>query len=367
MKRADVDKYRAALDKISDSAKKDLSDAYALMSDWPIDQKREALGDVFVELCRRYGNLSGTVAAEFYDLLREQSSATADYRATLAPNVPDEQARNAYEYSAQQFESDNPAKVVASLNGRLQRFVEYTARETVHVNASKDTARTFWARVPAGGKTCAWCHMLASRGWVYATEQTAGGVGNEFHNDDRCMIIPSFDDSPALAGYDPDALEEKYNKARDEVLSDGLQPDDKTIAGRMREMFPDDFTDGKPQLKPTEKAWNHILHGDEQGGGHLFSSGKLGKNLFPKNWGKPQIDHAIFTTLRRGKKSAPDDALELAEGIYQDILIRVVVKEGAIHSAYPMRGAEIFKLTESGLKPEKLRNIDRSRYPRTYE
>ena len=271
MKPADVNKYRKALDKISESAKKDLLDAYAQMSNWHIEQQREALGDVFSEICRRYGNLSGAVAAEFYDLIRGQSNAPAGYRATLAPNVPDVQAKGAYDYSARHFDSDTPEKVVASLNGRLQRFVENTARETVHVNASKDRARVFWARVPAGGKTCAWCYMLASRGWVYATEQTAGGVGNEFHNDDRCMIIPSFDDSPALAGYDPDAMYEKYQAARQQTEGELT---DKNIAATMRDMFPDDFRDGNkvpsilrdasrgwpkglPPVTPT--TWGHVL------------------------------------------------------------------------------------------------------------
>lgn len=275
MKRADVDQYRKALDKISDSAKKELSDVYSRTAQLPVAQQREVLREVFVELCRRYGNLSGTVAAEFYDSLREQSEATGAFRATLAPNVPDEQARSAYGYSARHFETEDPSKVIASLNGRLQRFVEYTARETVHVNASRDRARVFWARVPAGGETCAWCFMLASRGWVYATEKTAGGVGNEFHNDDRCMIIPSFDRSPALAGYDPDAMYEKYLKARDHTERDLT---DKNIAATMRDMFPDDFKDGNevpsilrdaakgwPKELPavTSKAWAHVLYRHE--------------------------------------------------------------------------------------------------------
>lgn len=281
VKRADVNRYRAALDTVSNLAKKDLADAYALMAEWPMGQRRDALADVFSALCDQYGNLAGSAAIEFYELVREQSAAPPGFRSVLAENVPDEQARKAYEYAARHFDDGNPEKVIASLNGRLQRFVEYTARETVHVNAAQVKARTYWARVPSGGECCAWCFMLASRGWVYATERSAGGVGNEFHNDDRCMIVPSFENSPELAGYDPDAMFAKYQKARDEVQEDGIRPDDKAITSRLRDMFPEDFKDGNEipsilqdpaqgwpaDLKPVNgRTWRHILKRHLSGG-----------------------------------------------------------------------------------------------------
>lgn len=317
MKRADVDAYRAKLDKAVEEAQGKLAGAYAQMNGWPTDQKRDALGDVFAELCRQYGDAVGVTASDFYALIRSQSSETSTYKPVLAPNVPAEQVRAAYSYSAKQLYTKQPDKIIKSLNGRLRRYVEYTARETVHVNASRDRARTFWARVPSGGKTCAWCLMLASRGWVYATEQTAGGVGNEFHNDDRCMIIPSFDDSPELEGYDPDAMYEKYNQARDEVLSDGLEPTDKNIAGRLRDMFPDELKDGSevpsilgdaaqgwPEgIQPVKpRIWRHVLTR------HLPPDGKAASHFHTDS--KYEISKIIRETL-----SNPDLVLDKSDWV----------------------------------------------------
>ena len=367
MKRADVDEYRAKLDQAVEEAQGKLAKAYAQMNGWPADQKRDALGDVFAELCRQYGDAVGVTASDFYELIRSQSSETSPYKPVLAPNVPVEQVRATYAYSAKHLYSDQPEKILDALNGRLRRFIEYTARETVHVNAAKDRARTFWARIPSGGKTCAWCFMLASRGWVYATEQTAGGVGNEFHDDDRCMIIPSFDDSPALAGYDPDAMYEKYSKARDEVLSDGLEPTDKTIAGRLREMFPDDFKDGKPQLKPSESAWNHILYGDADGGGHIFGHGPDEKTKAPETWDKAVFADAIFAVQRRGDARASYEGSTTFEGLFRGVMFRVAVRDGEITSAYPLRGEGVTKYENGARVPANLWRKDSKRYNELYE
>lgn len=51
-----------------------------------------------------------------------------------------------------------------------------------------------WARVPTGRETCGWCIMLASRGPVYKTAESAGGgdmLG--WHTGCDCHVVPVFD------------------------------------------------------------------------------------------------------------------------------------------------------------------------------
>ncbi len=66
----------------------------------------------------------------------------------------------------------------------------------------KRKSRVRFARVPAGGETCPFCLMLASRGAVYYSEETAG-ANSHYHAHCRCQIVPSWDDA-AIEGYDPD-------------------------------------------------------------------------------------------------------------------------------------------------------------------
>ena len=58
-----------------------------------------------------------------------------------------------------------------------------------------------FARVPSGGETCPFCIMLASRGAVYYSEQSAGADGH-YHANCRCRIVPSWNGA-AIEGYDP--------------------------------------------------------------------------------------------------------------------------------------------------------------------
>lgn len=81
-------------------------------------------------------------------------------------------------------------------------------------NALKDPAATRFARVAAGAETCAWCFMLASRGWVYATKESASKAkktGDSFHAGCDCQIVLAFgEQTPEIEGYDPDSLYEQY-------------------------------------------------------------------------------------------------------------------------------------------------------------
>lgn len=63
-----------------------------------------------------------------------------------------------------------------------------------------DTGVRF-ARVPSGGETCRFCIMLASRGAVYYSEESAG-KNNHYHANCRCRIVPSWG-LAQIEGYDP--------------------------------------------------------------------------------------------------------------------------------------------------------------------
>lgn len=89
-----------------------------------------------------------------------------------------------------------------------------TSRLTTLFTAKKDPSKVRYARVPQG-ITCEWCVMIASRGFVYHTEDTAGD-SSKFHLHDDCLIIPSWGEQ-SIPGYDPDSLYKQYAKCRDAV------------------------------------------------------------------------------------------------------------------------------------------------------
>ena len=91
------------------------------------------------------------------------------------------------------------------------------ANRTMRKNATRDASRGVrYARVPSGRETCGFCLMLASRGFVYASEKTAGDIGgrfNRYHDRCDCTVMPGTA-TTTIEGYDPDWLYDVYLDSR---------------------------------------------------------------------------------------------------------------------------------------------------------
>ena len=101
------------------------------------------------------------------------------------------------------------------LNGiveRARRNVSHAAdREVALASAKMGRAdkRVRFARVPQG-PSCGFCIMLASRGFVYATRQSAGEF-TRFHDNCDCRIVAGIN-GVEVEGYDPNGLYDRYAK-----------------------------------------------------------------------------------------------------------------------------------------------------------
>lgn len=199
------------------------------------ERVRDALVEIVPLLVREYGELAATVAAEWYE-----SVHPGEYLAQTAEGTfPEAGVVESVRYHAGALFTDDPASALAGLSGAMQRFVFYSGRNTVARNVQLDPSRPRFARVPSGTQTCAWCSLMASRGFVYWSRETAG-LNDHWHNDCDCQIVAEWDrDRAHIDGYDPDRLHEMYQAAREAAPA----ASDKAIAAEMRRMFPGEFTD----------------------------------------------------------------------------------------------------------------------------
>ena len=92
-------------------------------------------------------------------------------------------------------------------------------RLTAKFNGEHDPSQPRYARVPVG-PTCAFCILMASRGFVYWSEEKAGGRDNRYHKNDDCRIVSSWGEAH-VKGYDPEGMKARYLQCR------------KTIAGML--------------------------------------------------------------------------------------------------------------------------------------
>lgn len=172
----------------------------------------------------RYAEVSATLAADFYDGEREAAEVPGVFTVPLADPPPDEQVDASMRWATKDVWDRDPEAATAvqldPLDVRLdaafvkadmatQKLVADVGRETVRQAVRQDREAVAYARVAALG-ACSFCKLMASRGSVYATAETAGREANErfsgdasvvkFHN--NCVPAGTLVDGPAAeVGY----------------------------------------------------------------------------------------------------------------------------------------------------------------------
>jgi hypothetical protein len=164
----------------------------------------------------RYSEVSATLAADFYDGEREAAGVPGSFTVPLAEAPPEEQTSASLRWATKDVWDRAPEVATAAhleqLGVRLdaafvkadmatQKLVTDVGRETVRQAARQDPQAVAYARVAALG-ACSFCKLLASRGSVYATADTAGRDANDrfsgdasvvkFHDNCHCGILPVF-------------------------------------------------------------------------------------------------------------------------------------------------------------------------------
>lgn len=181
------------------------------------DAQRKELLDYAYAIVQKYGEGAAALSAEMYDAV-----AILEGR-YIAP--------------AEMAQLANYGDVAKAVNGTLlqssnldeianaaARWVKMAGADTTLHNAIRDGAQFAW--VPSG-ETCAFCIMLASSGWQYASKKAIkGGHAEHIHSNCDCQYAVRYDERTTIAGYDPDEYRSMYRHA------DGRTPTEKINAMR---------------------------------------------------------------------------------------------------------------------------------------
>ena len=170
-----------------------------------------------------FGDQAAAYSANVYDTLMSEYALDLEPGKSYGMDYNKEQLTSSVRYHAQKL-------VNGDLNGFLQNvgqkafdLTRNTANQTMIKNAKRDYKKGVrWARVPSGLETCGFCVMLASRGFVYYTKESAGynvlGL-NRFHSFCDCRVFPGTKDTE-IEGYDPEHLYDVYLNARKTIYND---------------------------------------------------------------------------------------------------------------------------------------------------
>lgn len=359
----------------------------ALWKRMPLDDLgtlEDALYQLYPRLVEESAEVASSAALEWYETQREAEGIAKAYSPTMPAGLVDkDDAEKIVGAALRDLRAGvGRAKVLTRLTDGARKLISDAGRATTQHAAEHDPKTPRYARVPTGAETCAWCMLWASRGFVYKSEETAQFKRSHFKCD--CQIVPSWDKRPRVRGYDSKRYERMCQQAVDDLADEGARTDDiKTITARMRELFPDQLTDGRtPQrvssdgtlqrseidkdrsralatlqergltpgaarrLPPREmtqapkdwpeglpplraKEWRHTLYGLRRSGGHLSGYGwRFGRTEFPADWTPDDILQAGAQVLReKGVREGVN--LASATGRVNGVTIRVAYRNDA--------------------------------------
>lgn len=183
--------------------------------------------DMLTDLVGAWGDVAATTAADFFDEMRSRSGVSSLFEALLADPAGRDQVAGTVRWALDpwaqaivvdaerqlpdEFDLD---RMLGKLQGPLQRLIRQTGRATIDQSVSRDPARPRVARVPLGAETCAFCLVLASRGPVYRSTESAGH-DTKYHDFDDCeQVVVWTPDDQLPEGYDPGELYGQYEDAR---------------------------------------------------------------------------------------------------------------------------------------------------------
>lgn len=214
--RGDVETLQAANRGLVALARRDLQAFWSSLDLTHPERARDLLLEFMPRLVEQYGEVAASVAADWYDDLRAASSAPGRYRAQMAALPERAAVEGTVRYAAGHLFDGDAARTLAYLVGETSRLVLKAGRDTVVRSAASDPVRTGWARVPSGADTCGFCLVMASRGVVYLSQESAGQAAT-YHSDCDCVPTPVWPGDSLPDGYDPDALRERYEEAAAEA------------------------------------------------------------------------------------------------------------------------------------------------------
>jgi hypothetical protein len=201
------------------------------------DKARDALLAYLPAVASTFGDADAAVVADWYEQTRAVQ-IPGGYRTTLAPAVDESAVAASVRFAAGHLFTDDPGGTRDYLTGATQRFVANAGRDTIITNVARDPARPKYARIPAGVRTCGYCAVAASRGFVY----TETAAEKKYHKHCHCTPVVEWEPegSPLLKAYDPG----KYRAMYDAALKAGAGTDIKSVTATMRRLYPTALNDG---------------------------------------------------------------------------------------------------------------------------
>lgn len=177
--------HRSDLRDLTDLAEADVAEVLRGLSDAEV--VREALMDTLPALVELYGSAAATMAADWYEDLRDEAGAAGRFSPIVA-ELPDGDRTDALaRWGVGPLFSAEPdsALVLSKVAGGLQRIIADADRQTVRISAVADR-RAGWVREGTG--ECDWCQK-----YIDGVVHYVAGYDFDAHDRCQCIAVPTFE------------------------------------------------------------------------------------------------------------------------------------------------------------------------------
>lgn len=182
--RSQADAHRRSIAQLSRLAQNDLRLIVAKYSDG--EKARDALIIAIPKLVDLYGSAAATLAADWYDDLRDLDAGGARRFTVAVAELPDAgrtEILARWAVSPLFDAAPDMPTAISKASGGLQRIIATAARETVTVSTLEDPAARGWIWSAAGG--CDYCRRRDGNEYV-----TPDSLKTHDHCD--CLAVPDF-------------------------------------------------------------------------------------------------------------------------------------------------------------------------------
>lgn len=169
---------------------RDMAAAWQRLNVAKLKQSRPLWVATVAGIVHRYGSASGALSVEFYNEARHAAGARSAFSVPVADIPTLDHVSSVMDWATRGLWSEQPdveaAKTLA--DGAASKLTLDVGRQTIVDAVEQDKVAHGWARV-ARPSSCFFCAMLATRGAVYRSEQSAHF---EAHDHCTCYVEPLF-------------------------------------------------------------------------------------------------------------------------------------------------------------------------------
>ena len=239
--RADFNAYNEAVSALTDSAAKEaerqIGTWITINPDASVADIREFAKETLEGLCQVYGEAAASLAAEWYDIQASTEHVKLP-EAITEVTYSSAQIYKVVHYQVGKLVKGDTQGFISACGEYLENNVKESLNNTIIANAKRDKSKGVrFARVTTGAETCSFCYMLASRGAVYHSRQTAGEF-NHYHRRCDCKVVPGFEDDQDAAiveGYDPRGMRDRMAMIEQQTgLKFGKDSDMSALSNEMK-------------------------------------------------------------------------------------------------------------------------------------